>query len=166
MPCSNHSGTSVASPSPSLTFSVNLAKSSPLPSPRDPVSIFEPQQLKTKLMLDKGHIQPSTRIMSTLTQPCDPLLSPPSPPYRLPLHPDVHPIIAPHSPRQYHSYTPRSGPIPRLHYAAQSLGIMSLTDLTLDQVYKVCCIVDLISLLSHVQIAKEWVYQCSFCNAR
>ena len=159
MPRSNRSGVSVASPSPSLAFSVNSAKSSPLPSPRDPVSIFEPQQLKTKLTLDEGHIQPSTRTMSTLTQPRNPLLSPPSPPYRLPLHPDVHPVIAPHSPRRYHPYTPRSGPIPpRLHYAARSLGITSPTDLTLDQVYKVRCIVDLISLLSHVQIAKERVY--------
>ena len=56
----------------------------------------------------------------------------------------------PPSPKRYHPYTPRSGPIPPgLHDAARSLGIISPMDLTLDKVEQVCSRYSHWSTISH-----------------
>lgn len=129
-----------ASPSLFLTSSVDSAKSIFLPSLKESDLVIKPPQFKSNI----SHIkQPSIRRMSTsdmLHCPLCLVASPlPSPSKTLAnnWNTEVSKLFNP----QYHPYTPRISH--GLHYTAQSLRILSPSDVTLQEVEKVCCMLHL-----------------------
>ena len=153
--------------SPSLTSSIDSSKSSSLPSPKGNDLVIGPPQFNSKSPSNHGRFkQPTTRRMTTsdtLTQPRYISASPLSPASNnLPNKRDtLSESHSPHSPlRRYHPYVPRERGFipPALHYAARSLGIMSPTDITLEEIGEVCCTVASANRLSHTQIEEKWFH--------
>lgn len=151
--------TSHLSRSPSLTSSVDTAKSFSLPSPKGSDLVCKPLQFQSKLPYHNSRFkQPSIRRMSAsdvLSQPRCFSTSPPSSPSNNPSkkRDTGHESCSPQSPMRYHPYIPRGRGVipPALHYAARSLGVMSPTDVTLEEVEEVCCIIALASRRSYAK---------------
>lgn len=160
------SDTSHSSRSPSLSSSVDSAKSYSLPSPKGSDLVIQPLQLKSNSPYHNSRLkQPSIRRMSasdTLSQLRRFSTNTPSPPpIDFPDTRDTHDdSCSPHSPARYHPYIPRgrASVPPALHYAARSFGVMSPVDITFEEVEEVRCIITLINQLTYMRIEEGCVH--------